>query len=157
VELYFYAPTRLHCVNKDITIDNFFTYNVTLRRVRIFDFLKANYQSSHFLRITFGAQRWDIEMLLLKAKMSSQLCCWAMSVAVKKYRYDIFAQFCTNLNFHDILQLNLRYNILGTSIQLELSWYVREDGSTTHMTKLISAFHSFANAPKNRLPSWNCT
>ena len=50
-----------------------------------------------------------------------------------------------------ISQKKLIYQVLSKSVQWEPSCSMRLDGLMTDMTKVIVAFRSFANVPKNQV------
>jgi hypothetical protein len=65
----------------------------------------------------------------------------------------ILVRFWWNLNFVDRFSKILKYQLSWKSVQWEPSCSMRTD-RRTDLTKLIVAFRSFVNAPKNLCERW---
>jgi hypothetical protein len=97
-ELYFYSPTYLHGVDSDLyhvqhkiaaRSDIWFSY----RRLSVDTFCTNNYCSEKMRCLNVIKSNDEFIFALLNYIWRCQ-----------KYKYDIFARFWTNLNFHDRFQ-----------------------------------------------------
>ena len=97
------------------------------------------------LNITFVS--WSSLQRLRKTFLILRRTCRDIVINVKRLhvRYQLFSScFKETLIFSTGFRKKLKYQILWKSVQWEPSWSMRTD-----MTRLIVAFRSFENAPKN--------